>query len=320
MRSRPRRGAISLSLAGVAALVLAPAALGATPGQNGLILFGADQTGSSQLYTVRQSGHGLRQITHVAGDAVHPDWSPNGRKIVFELDSATGCRIVLMNANGSDQTMLPQPPGAECDEQPTFTPNGRWIVFSSFNPVANEEAIWIENLRGRHQRRLTTSPFGGATDPSVSPDGNFITFVAFNNKDLGQGLIRTGIGGRHPKLLLPYSTDVAVKHDWAPDGGRIVFTNNADNFERSANIATIMPNGTGLRFLTHFRDPEMRAYAGSYSPDGHWIVFRLENHGKFALMRMRPDGSHRHAILPLSDFRPRFIDWGPLSMPAAAHR
>jgi hypothetical protein len=25
---------------------------------------------------------------------------------------------------------------------------------------------------------------------------------------------------------------------------------------------------------------------------------------------MRPDGSHLRAILPLSDFAPRFIDWG----------
>jgi hypothetical protein len=41
-----------------------------------------------------------------------------------------------------------------------------------------------------------------------------------------------------------------------------------------------------------------------------WIAFRLEDHGEFALMRMHPDGSHRRVILPLSDFRPRFIDGG----------
>jgi Tol biopolymer transport system component len=246
----------------------------------------------------------------VAGDAVHPDWSPDGTKIAFELDTSTGCNIIVMNADGTHQRTLPRPPGAECDGQPSFTPNGKWIVFSSFNPTTNTEAIWIENLNGSHQRLIAKGP-AGATDPNVSPDGNFVTFVAFNGLDLGQGLIRTGIGGKHPKLLLSYSTDVAVKHDWAPNGGRIVFTDNADNFDHSANIATIMPNGTGLRYLTHFRDPQRRAYAGSYSPDGHWIVFRLEDHGRYALMRMWPDGSHRRVILPLSNFRPRFIDWGP---------
>jgi Tol biopolymer transport system component len=138
-----------------------------------------------------------------------------------------------------------------------------------------------------------------------------MTFVAFNNQDLGQGLMRTGINGHHPRLLLPYSLDVAIKHDWAPDGERIAFSDNADNLDVSANIGTIRPDGGGLRWLTHYTDPEQRAYVGSYSPNGRWIVYRLEDHGRYALMRMRPDGTHRHVILPQSDFRPRGIDWGP---------
>ena len=95
-----------------------------------------------------------------------------------------------------------------------------------------------------------------------------------------------------------------------PNGRLIVFTNNADNFDFSANIGTIRPNGTHLRWLTHYTDPDVRAYVGGYSPDGRWIAFRLEDHGKYALMRMHPDGTHKRVILPLSDFRPSFIDWG----------
>jgi Tol biopolymer transport system component len=124
-------------------------------------------------------------------------------------------------------------------------------------------------------------------------------------------LTSAGIRGRNPELLLPYTTDVAIKHDWAPNSRRIVFTNNADFFEQSANIGTLRPDGTGpVRWLTHYTDPERRAYAGSYSPNGRWIVYRLEDHGQYALMRMHPDGTHRRVILPRSDFRPRYVDWG----------
>jgi hypothetical protein len=39
-------------------------------------------------------------------------------------------------------------------------------------------------------------------------------------------------------------------------------------------------------------------------------VFRLNDHGQFGLFKIRPDGTHLTTILPLSSFRPRFIDWG----------
>jgi Tol biopolymer transport system component len=76
------------------------------------------------------------------------------------------------------------------------------------------------------------------------------------------------------------------------------------------------PNGSRVQKLTDF-DPGVRAYLGSYSPDGKWLVFRLENdEGLFGLFRMHPDGSHVREILPMSTFRPSLIDWGP----SRAHR
>ena len=39
-------------------------------------------------------------------------------------------------------------------------------------------------------------------------------------------------------------------------------------------------------------------------------MFRLEDHGLSGLYKMRPDGSHMRVILPLSNFKPRSIDWG----------
>ena len=56
------------------------------------------------------------------------------------------------------------------------------------------------------------------------------------------------------------------------DGQHLVFGDNADRFTKSANIATVAPDGTDLTYLTHFHNPTHRAYVGGYSPNGRWIA------------------------------------------------
>lgn len=106
--------------------------------------------------------------------------------------------------------------------------------------------------------------------------------------------------------IRPFTSDQTVKADWAPSGRRIAVTENANHYvpTDSANIVTMRPNGSGRKLLTNFHDPQKNAYFGSYSPDGRWLVYRLEDHGLFGLYRMHPDGSHRQPIIPLSTLGP----------------
>ena len=84
-----RRAAVlaTLVLTTLATLALAPDAAATFPGRNGLIAFQADiGDNGPQIFTIRSNGHQLRQITHVDGVAALPDWSPDGRRIVFTLN------------------------------------------------------------------------------------------------------------------------------------------------------------------------------------------------------------------------------------------
>lgn len=161
------------------------------------------------------------------------------------------------------------------------------------------------NIDGSDREMITDV---GGPDPNVSPDGRWVGFLA--GRERVQKVFRVGIHGGDAVAITPSLYGVAFKWDWAPDGEHVVFTDNANDLDHPANIATIRPDGTDLRYLTHYRG-DVRAYVGSYSPDGHWIIFRLEVGGRFALYRMRPDGRALHAILGFSDFKPRSIDWGP---------
>jgi Tol biopolymer transport system component len=295
-----------------AALGFAAPAYATYPGRNGTIAFsGGDPNGAAQIWTVDPHGQDLRQLTHLNGDAVNQDWSPDGRSMAFELDAPDGVSVQLMRADGTRLRALTSPTVC-CNGDPSFTPDGRRIVFSGFNPDTNDEAIYSIGLDGRHQRRIATGP-NGATDPNVSPDGRTVTFRSGDGVGAEDGaLFRTPINGGAVTQITPFAF-VSIKHDWAPDGRRVVYSDGADTGDPtvSINIATASPDGFHVRHLTNYRGGAVSAFAGSYAPNGREIVLRLEDHGVFWLYRMRPDGSHLKPIISLGDMKPRLTDWGP---------
>ena len=320
----PRRSHIRAAVAVlmVACGLVLPGRAEATPaGDNGLIAFSASTDAGVQLFTVRLNGEDLHQITHVAGDAINVDWSADGRHLVFEMDTDTTARLAITRPDGSQLEMLPQPNGV-FDSQPSFSPDGGRIYFERFTVATDDDAIWSMASDGQDQRRiLGPFPNGFVTDPNISPDGKTMSFQGFDgalvgpppNLEPAQGLFTADLDGGNITQIRPFTADETIKADWAPNGRRIAATENANHFrpDDSANIVTMRPDGSGLRHLTDFHDAMTNAYFGSYSPDGRWLVFRLESGGLFGLYRMRPDGSHKQAILPLSPFRPFLIDWGP---------
>lgn len=291
------------------ALFSANSAYATFPGRNGLIAFQSQTDAGFQIFTVGPNGQNLRQITHVSGDAFRPDWSPDGRQIAFEIDRPEFpfCSIAIMNADGSTIVEL-TPHRNICENDPSFTPDGSRIVFDRFDPEANDEAFWSMDLNGNDRQRIGPC----CADPNVSPNGEKLSFLSFNGEPGGTALFTSSIDGSNLFQVTPFSFDVAVKQDWAPDGQHLVFTKDGDIHIPgvSANIATILPDGTHLRFVTHYKGGDVNAITGSYSPDGRWIVFRINAPGGFGLFKIHPDGTDLTTILPFSSLRPGFIDWG----------
>ena len=290
-------------------LLVMGSAFATFPGHNGLIAFQTLTAAGVQIYTVRPNGKDLQQITFLSGDAVAPAWSPNGRRIVFEHRAPGECaNVAVMNADGNGLIEFPAP--GVCEDDPSFAPNGTRIIFHRFDPANNDDAFWSMDLNGGDRQRIGQSGF----DPNVSPNGKKISFLCCpNGNPDASALFTSNIDGSNLFQVTPFSFDVAVKQDWAPDGKHLVFTIYGDVTIPgvSKNIVTIRPNGGQLHFVTNYEGGDVSAVVGSYSPDGRWIVFRLVDHGLFGLYKIHPDGSGLAAILPLSDFKPSFIAWGP---------
>src|SRR5437588_12426870 len=126
------------------------------------------------------------------------------------------------------------------------------------------------NLNGNDRQRIGPCCF----DPTPSPNGEKLSFLV--SLQPGEtALFTSSVDGSNLFQVTPFSFDVAIKQDWAPDGQHLVFTKDGDVLIPgvSANVATIRPDGTHLRFVTRYEGGDLNAFVGSYSPDGRWIVF-----------------------------------------------
>jgi Tol biopolymer transport system component len=303
---------LGMSLAGT---VVSGEAFATTPGRNGRIAWGSDHGNGFEIYTSRSDGSHFRRLTHATGDAYRPDWAPGGRRIAFELDDpvADTAHIMIMRADGTHVHDLTT--SAQFEMQPAFTPDGHHLVFEC-GDCTGGDGIFIERADGSHRRRLTTNPFPNEGDGNaeVSPNGKMITFVRHKVDAELQALFAIRRDGTHLHRIAPYSLEVAIKHDWAPGGHQLLITPYGDYPDnQSPNVATMRPTGSYLRILTRFTTGQRGAFAGSYSPNGRWIVFREENlvKGTYKLLRMHRDGTHRRLIRGPSGFSFRGIDWGP---------
>ncbi len=310
---RPTRGVLVIVAIAVMTLMTlgGPPAHATTQGKNGRIVFAMDKGSGAEIYSIKRDGTHLRKLTSVSGDALTPDWSPNGRRILFadDVNEGTASNLAIVHADGSHFRDLTH---TGYRESPDFIPGGHHIVYGC--DCGKTNGLFVSRVDGTNSRRLTKSPFRytGDSGPAVSPDGRTVSFVRVKKGESLQALFAINLNGGQLRMIVPYAFEVAFKHDWAPRGNHIVFTVYGDApGSHHPNVATIRPDGTHMRKLTHIKRSGVGAFSGSYSPDGRWIVFRIENGdtGTYRLMKMRPDGSDRTMIASLPA-APRGIDWG----------
>lgn len=315
---RLRRVALVIAGAGAstaAVLSLVPSAPAAYPGPNGLIAFRADTDSGSQVFTINPDTLQETQLTHVDGDAQGaPHWNSDSSRITFEYDPANVtnndfCHVATMNADGGGLSFLPLANGDQCEATPAFSADGKRLFYEGYNGKHRDD-IWSMNLDGSDRRLVTACEGRGVIDPEPSPDGKMLAFTCYSRS--GGALFVSRTDGSALRRLTPYSFNVGNHEDWSPDSRRIMFIwqQNEGTPDFRVNTATIAADGSDLRSVTNYPAGGLRAFGNSYSPDGRWIVLRMEDGDQNALFKIRPDGTDLTQITDYSSFRPRGMTWG----------
>jgi Tol biopolymer transport system component len=275
------RLAIAVGLASLVVAAISVAPSNATfHGLNGRLVYQARVGKHVQLFTVRPDGTGTRQVTRLTdSDAIGPNWSPNGRRIVFARDYLFGSRkehldVVTVDADGRHLRSM----GLKgLNGYPIWSPDGRRILFVHPGGFATIDAAGGP---------LSQVVLGGeVVSPTFSPDGRLVAF--WRHERGGASVYVVGADGTGLRRVKWFSKGVADKIDWSPNGSRIAFsTPDFDHPGISANVYTIRPDGTGLVQLTHDRDGTIDNGVDSWSPDGTRIAFASNRSGTYEIYSM----------------------------------
>ena len=241
------------------------------------------------------------QLTATSYDGLNGlSWTPDG-KLVYTSQIAGEQNLWITDLKGGAPKQLTAHAGF--NEQPTVSPDGRYIVFLSNRD--DQEHLWRIDIDGKHPLELThgtsdrqptftpdsqavifrsSSPSklfrvgidGGepallidkaAFDPNVSPDGKVVACVYRPAPDIKSKIAIFAIGGSEPKFI----SDLPAYYgrlQWTPDGGGLAY---AARQQGVGNIWVQPLDGGAPKQLTHWSPNPIFSFG--WSPDGKWLAY-----------------------------------------------
>ncbi len=251
-----------------------------------------------------------------------PAWSPDGKKIAFVSlrdgdtrtydDRRRNRELYIMNADGTDQQRLGSGQYFGAESQPSFSPDGRYIVYSAdysysghgygglyiFDTFQNETTQVFpdmgsacydegEDVRGnrpknkRQTENLVPGEFGPET-PIFTPDGQYIIFGENENYDYVRRLKRIKLDGSECTTIFEldwwYDQYQPLFAQFSPDGTKIALTYGYDMSANAQVSAGDQPTHfiaiiTPNGNLINELPLSKKARHLSWSPDGTKIAY-----------------------------------------------
>ena len=158
------------------------------------------------------------------GTWMNVDVSPDGKTVVFDL---LGDIYSMPIAGG---TATPLIKGIAWHMQPTFSPDGKHIAFTS--DQGGGDNIWIMNNDGSNPRAVTKETFRLLNSPAWSPDGDYLVarkhFTSSRSLGAGEVWMYHKTGGSGVKLTARANDQKDLGEPaFSPDGKYVYFSHDA---------------------------------------------------------------------------------------------
>ncbi|PYP18739.1 MAG: hypothetical protein DMD54_04535, partial [Gemmatimonadetes bacterium] len=240
----------------------------AANGGAGKIVFHSNRDGDFDIYVMNPDGSDVVQLTHNDVDEYLPLWSPDGRQITFGRCNDTGCDVVVIDADGSNERTILHGgfPGA-------WSPDGNRIALGA-------DGVYIVNVDGSGLTKISDI----SSVRGWSPDGREILLSGDQDGDAEIYAYNVDNGGT---VQLTHNSAADQGQTYSPDGTRIVYESDLDGPDR--DVFVMNRDGSGVTDITH--NDATNEYGAVYSPDQTQFAFVSDRDGDEDIYVMNADGT-----------------------------
>ncbi|NDQ56478.1 MAG: protein kinase [Acidipila sp.] len=304
-----------------------------------MLAIDASWAGPRRIWIVDAQGHNPQQLTSDSSEAVdhlEPNWSPDGKRIVFQDHERTKFSTKVVNVATRTVTTLTD--GRFHDLNPTWSRSGKYIYFTSDRGGGYN--IWRIGVSEKSDptgaAQQVTVGSGQDVQLAISPSGEQMVFAILRqNADLWRLPVsaQTGVATGDPEEVVA-STREDSRGAWSPDATQIAFNSDrtgemniyihslldssnrqmttgpggdfqpqwsADGkglvfFSSRAGNADIWLMDLATRSLKHLTSDPALDINPFFSPDGANIAFQSDRSGRLEVWAMKSDGRDQRQL------------------------
>jgi len=257
---------------------------------------------AGSLWRQRLDSNEAIQLTDGAGYDYQPDWSPDGKSVVYVSYQKDAMDLWLLDlASGKSQQLTD---GGAVNVEPRWSPDGKKLVWVStqynrrfhvfVGGVANGKLTNVVRLTGETESSLPRYYYS-AYDMEINPvwtrDGKEILFVSNKGHIYGTGgfWLMKAEPGSEAREIHYEETNWKARPDFSPDGSRMVYSSYLG---RQWHNLWVMPAKGGDAFPVSYGDWDETNVR--WSPDGRRIAYVSNQNGYTTLqVNEYPGGAHQ---------------------------
>jgi TolB protein len=260
------------------------------------ICYVARDEGLSRLVVADMDGHDPRTLYSASGPIVSPQWSPDGKSIVYVSLEYKKPVVYVHRLEDGTRKLIARFHGSNFS--PAWSPDGQKLALALSKEGGSQ--IFVMNAEGEDLQRLVISR-SRDSEPNFSPDGRRLLFSS--DRSGSPQIYELKLDSQEAPRRLTFEGSYNTSPRYSPDGRFFAFVHFSDG---RYNIATQDMESGKMRLITSGRDDR----SPSFAPNGDAILYIAESRDGSVLSATTADG-RVNWTLPADSRSLRTPAWGP---------